>query len=360
MTRPFLLSGLRRTHPAALFPADRPPSIPRMGHSSKTHPESEAWQQFWTGRARGGEHQFRDPEMARLLHRHWTKVFTESFNGRQDVDLVDLACGEGEVLALAAETAVALPATRLQAVGTDVAWDAVALAAQPVGDVRPVPAVADCARLPFSDESFDLAVSQYGLEYAGAEAFLEAGRIVKPGGRFHALVHVRGGAVEVSCQEIADLLGAVIEIALLDRMSDFIVTIPRAVSGEVSGEEAQSCADALRLALESVARVTGAAAPGPARDHVARLVQDCQSAAGRLGAYRTEDLQVWIEGQKAELAAFEHRMTSMVRVAQSEERLRDVVENLQVGGLEVSALETLAIEAGAPPLAWILDARRSG
>ena len=60
------------------------------------------------------------------------------------------------------------------------------------------------------------------------------------------------------------------------------------------------------------------------------------------------------------MAAFEHRMTSMVRVAQSEERLRDVVENLKAVGLEVSALETLAIEAGAPPLAWVLDARRSG
>ena len=60
------------------------------------------------------------------------------------------------------------------------------------------------------------------------------------------------------------------------------------------------------------------------------------------------------------MAAFEHRMTSMVRVAQSEERLRDVVENLKAVGLEVSALETLAIEAGAQPLAWILDARRLG
>ena len=298
--------------------------------------------------------------MARLLHQHWTDVFTESFDVGQDVDLVDLACGEGEVLALAAETADALPGTRLQAVGTDVAWAAVALAAQPVGDVSPVPAVADCARLPFPDESFDLAVSQYGLEYAGAEAFAEAGRVVKPGGRLHALVHVRGGAVEVSCQGIADLLGAVIGSALLDRMSDFIMTIPRAVSGEVSREEAQSCADALRLALEDVARVTGAAGPGPARDHVARLVQDCQSAAGRLGAYRAQDLLAWIEGQKAELAAFEHRMTSMVRVAQSEERLHDVVGNLQAGGLEVSALETLAVEAGAPPLAWVLDARRAG
>ena len=298
--------------------------------------------------------------MARLLDRDGAEGLAEGFEGRGEVDLVDRACGEGEVVARAGEAAEATPGTNLQAIGTDGAWDAGALAAQPVGHVRLVPAVADCARLPFADESFDLVVSQYGLEYAGAEAFAEAGRIVKPGGRLHALVHVHGGAVEASCQAIADLLGAVTTSGLLDSMREFVVTIPRAVSGAVSREEGQACADALRLSLEAVARAAGAADSGPARDHVARLVQDCQSAAGRLGAFQPDDLLAWIEGQRAELSAFEHRMTSMVRVAQSEDRVHDVAGQLQDGGLEVKTLETLAIEAGAPPLAWVLDARRPG
>ncbi|WP_203294632.1 class I SAM-dependent methyltransferase [Maricaulis parjimensis] len=330
-----------------------------MGLNTENHTEAKAWKQFWTGRAAGSEHRFRDAGTAGRLQSHWSAVLADALPASGQVDLIDLACGEGEVLQLAARVAGSLPDVRLNAVVSDVSLDAVSLAAASVGQLDANAAVADCAQLPFASSSFDVVVSQFGLEYAGPAAFGEAGRIVRPSGRFNALVHVAGGAVEHACQADADVLEAVVGAELLDRMRDYVITIPKAVSGSVSREDGQACADALRQALETVARTVGPAAPGPARDFVGRLVQDIQAAAGRLGAYRTEDLEAWIAGQAAELDAFHHRMTSMLRVAQTEADMSALAGQLSAGGLSVTRVGTVSMGEGGAPLAWVLDARRA-
>lgn len=329
-----------------------------MGEYSDTTAEAGAWKQFWTGRARASEHQFRDARTGALLHGYWQDVLEAALAGRSKVSLIDLATGEGEVIALVDQAAARFPDLRIEAFASDIAVDAVRLAASPRGRFEASPVVADSAVLPLRDASLDLVLSQYGLEYAGPEAFSEAGRIVAPGGRIHALVHCRGGAVETACSAVASLLGQVIESELIPRMKDFVVTIPKAVAGEVSQDEGQACADALRQALETSARAAGAAAPGPARDHVARLIQDCQAAAGRLGAFQTADLLAWLDGQAGELTAFHHRMTSMIRVALSDAQMEDCRARLAQAGLDVSPAATLDLPDGGPPLAWVLDARR--
>ncbi len=329
-----------------------------MGDIPSQNQEAGAWKQFWTGRADGQEHQFRDDRAASVLHGHWGRVLDDAFSGKTQISLIDLACGEGEVLGLAGLAAQKASGLAVHAVAADIAKDAVGLASSRQTAFIPHALVADSASLPIADMSFDLVLSQYGLEYAGPEAVLEAGRIVAPGGRLHALLHCAGGAVAQSCQPIATFLEQVIRSGLLERLDDFVITIPRAMAGTVSRETGQACAESLREAVEAAAQAAGPAAPGPARDHVVRLIQDCQSVASRLGAYRTEDLQAWITAQSVELEAFHHRMTSMLRVALNHDEIQRVAGQLSALGLSVANVETLALEAGAPPLAWIVDARR--
>lgn len=327
-----------------------------FGGSSHAN-ETAAWQQFWTGRAQGSEHRYRDPRTAVVLDRHWQDFFAEEFRSGRRIDLVDLACGEGEVLRFADRVAQARPDIDLNSVCTDVAHEAVRMAAAASASAA-APAVADCARLPFPDAAFTCAISQYGLEYAGPEAFSEAARVVGEGGRFHALVHCEGGAVDHACREVASLLGAVLESGLFDRLADYAETIPRAAAGEVAPARAEACVDALRAALETVGGAVSAADPGPARDHIARLGGDCQTLASRLAAYAPADIAAWIAGQRADVEAFHHRMTSMVRVAQSEADVRALTGRLDAEGLAVEAVTVLDAPEGDRPLAWVLDARR--
>lgn len=182
--------------------------------------------------------------------------------------------------------------------------------------------------------------------------------MVGGGGSFHALVHCEGGVVEQSCSAVADLLATLHDSALFDALSRYASCIPRAVRGEAPEAEAQACVAALRTALERVEAAAREASPGPARDHVARLVADCRTLANRLGAYAPEDVAGWIAVQKAEADAFLHRMTSMLRVAQSEAQIRDIRARLEAGGLTVAEIATLDAPQGDRPLAWVLDARR--
>jgi SAM-dependent methyltransferase len=326
-----------------------------MSESPTSASETAAWRQFWTGRAPGGEHRYRDPQTASVLRDHWRSRFAVWFGETGVSDIVDLACGEGEVLQLAVEFAAERDGTALTGFCTDIAPDAVAMAAVRAGGAG---IAADCSRLPFTDGAFGIVVSQFGLEYAGADAFGEAGRIVAPGGVLHALVHCRNGLIERSCRDIADLLTAVRRSAMLERLAEYTDTIPRAVRGETAHETAQACVAALRTAVEQVGAAVTAAPPGPARDHVVRLLQDSQTLTQRLAAYAPADVEAWIAAQSAEIEAFQHRMSSMLRVAQPEAGMHDLAARLTGEGLAVSGVETLPEPQHGQPLAWILEARR--
>jgi SAM-dependent methyltransferase len=100
--------------------------------------------------------------------------------------VLEVACGTGaatRVLARALPESVAITATdivpgmveRAQRGGTvrEVTWD-----------------VADAAALPYDDESFDVVVCQFGAMFfpSKADAFAEAARVLRPGGRLELAV----------------------------------------------------------------------------------------------------------------------------------------------------------------------------
>ena len=312
--------------------------------------DTQAWKQFWESRQAVGEHQFRDPATAAVLHRHWHEFFGSLQTQPALTRLIDLASGEGEVIRLARASA---PARNLTCFSIDIALGASHLAAQEAA----IPVVANCNALPFLENAFDLVVSQFGLEYAGLEAFSEAGRLVARGGRLHALVHCRGGQVESACQDVAALLGAVQDAQLLERTQVFAETVRRAVAGDASQAAGQASAEALREALERVARSTGSATPGPARDHVTRLIRDVQTLASRLGAYAPDDVTAWLDGQRKDLAAFQQRMQSMIRVAQTRDQAQSILDRLEAAGLTPEPLEPLLGPDGKGKLAWVIRAQ---
>lgn len=100
--------------------------------------------------------------------------------------LLDLATGDGAVLRMMQ------PARRdLSLTGID---SAATLPSAPKG-VRIRAAIA-MERLPFPDDSFDAATSQFGIEYGDLEQVVgEVARVLRPGGRFCAVAHHAGGVI---------------------------------------------------------------------------------------------------------------------------------------------------------------------
>lgn len=316
------------------------------------------WQQFWSGRAQGSEHRFRDPLTASVIGAYWQGVLKEVLQPGAEQAVVDLACGEGEVLQLADRVTESTGLDLASAVCADISPDAVQLACDNVRTLPVAGIVTDCARLPFGSGSFDVVTSQYGLEYAGPDAVGEAGRILAPGGHFHALIHCADGAVSESCGAVADLLGCVIDAGLLHKLETYARVVPQAMAGAVPPTDGRACADALRQALEQVAMAAGGVEAGPARDHVVQLIRDTQTLAARLPAFSQQDVASWIAGQRADLEAFHGRMKSMLQVAQTQADMEGLSLRLQGEGLSVEPVRTLDHADLGKPLAWVLEGVR--
>lgn len=144
------------------------------------------WSAFWRGSARDGCTAAFPPAAQQVIAAGWQAVFA----GRPATTrLLDLACGRGAVLAMAAAAGIESPT------GVDLADQG----AIQTPEARILGGV-DLRRLPFANRSFDLVVSQFGVEYAGLDdAVDEAARVT--GGEIAWLLHAADGAVVQQARE---------------------------------------------------------------------------------------------------------------------------------------------------------------
>jgi SAM-dependent methyltransferase len=127
-----------------------------------------------------------DELLVPLCFQRYAEDLAERVADVRSGSLLEVACGTGaatRVLARALPASVAITATdivpgmveRAQRGGTarEVTWD-----------------VADAAALPYDDESFDVVVCQFGAMFfpAKVDAFAEAARVLRPGGRIELAV----------------------------------------------------------------------------------------------------------------------------------------------------------------------------
>ncbi len=316
-----------------------------------------AWADFWSHGASRSDHRFRDAGTAGVLREHWNNVFATRFVPGANVSVLDAACGEGALLRAARDCAEAVEDVSLDLHCTDIAPAAVRAAAASVGDDLPVaPIVADGAALPYADESFDCVVSQFGLEYAGLDAFADAARVTAQTGAFSALVHRGGGAIEVECRANLVLLDAVRDAGLLRSLERLSSLAARQAAGKVAPAALERAAERFQASAEAVGEALRAAQPGAARTLIERLWRDCSTAAARVGLYGVGELEAWLAAHATELDAYAHRMRSMIEAACDEAEMAEIARGLDAFGLTSVVIGEVRASDGAPALAWSVTA----
>lgn len=162
---------------------------------SSENEQRDLWGEYWRD---GPLHActFDFPENARdAIATKWRQTFAALDSGG---NILDVATGNGALLAIAAETAIT--SHSLSAVGVDLAQidpkrNTELIGASVKGEIDlDFRGGIDAADLPFDDRSFTLVVSQYGIEYADFEAAIaEACRVADKNVKF--LVHAADSAV---------------------------------------------------------------------------------------------------------------------------------------------------------------------
>jgi len=143
----------------------------------------EAWTAFWQDPASGQQCIRGAPDVTHALRSHWSS-FAAQLGVRARI--LDLGCGAG-----AAATAIVTARLDLEVTGVDFAM-------VPVSTEASIRLLSDTPmeQLPFADESFDAAISQFGYEYGRThKTARQLARVLKPGARFSFIVHHAGSSV---------------------------------------------------------------------------------------------------------------------------------------------------------------------
>lgn len=301
---------------------------------------AEGWSDYWREEGRKGE-VFVDADGNKhpALTQFWQQKFEDL---PTDARIVDIASGAGSIFA----ELDSLDKYELHA--NDLSPAAIELLTERMPSVTAI--VAGAARLPYDDGSFDLVVSQFGIEYAGEAAFGEAARLVSADGRLVALVHYRDGHIDR--RNAAEL-----DAARIARDGDFIghaIAVTRAVYAEDAAAFEQSFSD-FGPAEKALA------AAHDAQDHGvhAHLYAGFRRLFENRAQYDESDITDWLEAMRGELDRSIERLQTMREAALDREAVARIEAKLRDGGFDPVSVGAFVTPGNSTPVAWSLEARRA-
>lgn len=313
---------------------------------------AQAWSRYWASGALHSCAGSFDGNYAGAIAAFWQRTF-ERLAGRP-ARVLDLCCGNAPLARLLVDSPV-FGSARIMVDAVDAARVAPHWTAALPENVRwrlRVQGGVDATALPFPDESFDLVMSQYGIEYAGPAAFDEAARVLAPGGTFAGVLHHAGSLpVRIARAELLHLDWLEHDAGLLPAASALVAHM--ALAGTPDGArrlQSDPAATAARQRFNDCMQRIGAriaASQWPdvlpeARDAVMAALATARQAGADAGAAAVRDIAQWLGETRL-------RQQELVDVALDEARLRGLLARIPS---DECAIEVLGFAEGGDVAGW--------
>lgn len=317
-----------------------------------------AWSRYWAGGAEASLPLGLEPRGSEAIMEFWREPLLSL---RPSESLLDVGCGNGALARLFCQIsadASALP----RYVGVDLARLSPAsigcLGAAVTNRIELCGGIA-AESLPFPDDSFALAVSQYGVEYTDLRRSLaELRRVLRPQARVAFLIHHPDSLpVARAKEEIPQLASLLASGGFLDRSEAMLPHLTRLLEhGGLAGVQADPAAEAVREAYDySLAQLTQSAMRATTPDALldARaMVGECFAQLPTVGA---SVVRRTLENYRKSLVDSHFRLTELIACAMSEEALRQCLDFLSPDGLNELAI--LKLRARGHLIGWGVTGR---
>ena len=313
-----------------------------------THSEKN-WEGFWLNTSEPAAYRGGAPQ-EEVLNRFWCRFFSTALPEQAPVDLLDIACGNGIVSAIALQIMEEKKLPQSAVFGLDQSLSALKSLAARSSHVRGV--LANAAVPPFRRGVFHLVVSQFGLEYAGLDAFGNVGGLLRPGGVFAAVIHLKEGAMFRECRVNRTAVLALDETGFFKHSRAVFLPGRSTVAARRGLEQFQQ-------ALSGVDGILQAHGTGVAGGTVKRLRADVLRMYQNRSAYSREEVINWIGGMRKELLAYAGRMSAMLDAAMDEQDMQALEKLLAAGGLRLEVREPMNASVTGENVAWALVAEKS-
>jgi SAM-dependent methyltransferase len=318
-----------------------------------TDPSSsgKSWDTYWRGTGDAGA--FSSGGVSHpAIHAFWNDFFGSLQANSVTPRMIDLATGNGAVVE------VALGMTGIENAGitcVDSSSAAIENVERRFPGISGI--VADALAVPLDDGGFDLATSQFGVEYAGTDAIYEAARLLTTGGQLAMLLHVEGGSVYKECSDNLNAIRRLLKANFIPLATELFKTGFAAVRG---ADRAPYDAAGLQLApaVKEAETIMGEFGEHVAGDTIARLYSDVGSIHSQLPDYDPDEVLGWLDTMNDELSDFAGRMSSMTNVAMGQDTFERVCQKLGEKGFTMQRAGPLTPEGQSLPLAWALIASK--
>lgn len=309
------------------------------------------WNTFWRGSA-GGASFSSDGVDHPLVRQFWADTFT-AFRDSGTLRLLDVASGVGAVVEVAREVL----GNDFEATCLDTSEAAIENLATTMPFVSGV--IGSASDMPFPDAAFDLATSQFGVEYAGLGAVGEMARVTAPGGSLILLMHLEGGLIQNECATNLAAIDALDKTGFVAAAKRLFAEARRCIRGETGGsrdgfDAAVQAMVPVSRQVESLLQEYGEDAAGGT---LATLHRETDRIYGRIMHHDLDEVLEWLDRIEAELSGYRGRMQSMCDAANTPADLQALTGQLEASGFVIEASEPLA-DASGRDLAWKLLARK--
>jgi SAM-dependent methyltransferase len=307
------------------------------------------WHEYWASGG-DGERALGNPAQRSFLARHWCDLFARSASPGPII--VDIACGDGAIFGFAREQLQqTAPGLLIALDASDAAVRSAMRATEGVYG-----AASDACSIPLAAAAADLVVSQFGLEYAGAPAFAEAARILKPGGILSAICHFAQGGIYAECAKNLRLLDVFFQEGLAEHARESLASSYARRDAPALQNDAEN---KFQHAARRVASALEAAPASVAKTTLASALRDITTLGARRMAYDPTEALAYVDQLKASLSSYRERMRSMVNAALDQPAIDRIVETLASAGMINVAAEPIAFAADGPISAWRIQALRA-
>lgn len=312
---------------------------------------SRSWDNYWQSAATSPAYAGPDASPPQLLA-FWNDFFSGMKNRLTTLRLLDIASGNGAVI------------ERLFAAFSDDSPDVTCLDISESalhGLQQRFPAAktlqANAAQIPLESSSIDIITSQFGIEYAGTEAFDEVRRLLRTGGELAVLLHCEHGEIAVQCRRSREAVERMRSAQFIPRCADMFTSGFAMLQG---GDKAayESAGRALAPAIAAMEKIIAEFGQDTANGTLLRLYRDVRNIHGRMQHHDPADVLQWLENMQNEMDAYADRMSFMLDAALSENDFARLREDFRRDGFTERNAGPLIESGKTAAVAWQLLVRK--
>ncbi|MBL4682785.1 MAG: class I SAM-dependent methyltransferase [Pseudomonadales bacterium] len=299
----------------------------------------ENWSEYWGKEGSAGEVFVNKEGGANpYLGEFWKGVFHGLTEGAK---VIDLAAGAGSIFSHIPQ------GHTYQFHAADISATALDILKKRLPQTKTHTCPAD--KVPFEDHSFDMVVSQFGIEYAGHQAFIEAARLVNHGGKLSLLCHCEDGYIDAKNKKLMEGAQAAIDAKFIPNA--------KVLSRSLFSSSVVTQKNALTVFSPVASLMAKSVQINPEGVHC-HLYFGFRQLVEKHKEYDLSDLIDWLDAMSEDIEHNLLRLSEMRKAASSESQITALCHSLEKEGLIDVTYSKFILPEHEAPLAWQVEARR--